>query len=52
MLVRCEKAVVTAKFVRGSGTENNGVSLRRRVPAGIVEVAKHPRPSPGEERTI
>lgn len=51
-LVRCEKAAMTAELVRGSPTEKRGVSLRMRVPAGISLVEKHPRPSPGDGRTL
>src|ERR1700760_832394 len=51
-LVRREKAVVTAEFVRGSTTAKRGVSLRIRVPAGMSLVEKQPRPSPGDGRTV
>jgi hypothetical protein len=51
-VVRCENAVVTAALVRGSWTLKSGVSLRIRVPARMMEVAKHPRPSPGDSRTV
>lgn len=51
-LVRCEKAVMTDEFVRGSRTLKRGVSVRIRVPAGMEAIEKQPRPSPGEGRTV
>jgi hypothetical protein len=51
-LVRCEKAVVTEAFVRGSRTRKRGFSERMSVPAGMQVVEKQPRPSPGEGWTV
>jgi hypothetical protein len=51
-LVRCEKAVVTEAFVRGSGTRKRGFSVSMSVPAGMQVVEKQPRPSPGEGWTV
>jgi hypothetical protein len=52
VVVSCVKAAMTAALVRGSRTAKSGVSARMRVPAGIEEVEKQPRPSPGEGRTV
>lgn len=39
---------MTCVFERGSGMLKSGVSLRMRVPGGIEDMEKQPRPSPGE----